>query len=53
MDRIREAQKIDKEIAAIKEKLSKGKAKGFMRMSTTPYGLKTVFTCPMTRRSES
>ena len=29
MDRIREAQKADKEIAAIKEKLSKGKAKGF------------------------
>ena len=28
-DRIREAQKTDKEIAAIKEKLSKGKAKGF------------------------
>ena len=28
MDRIREAQKTDKEIAAIKEKLSKGKAKG-------------------------
>ena len=29
MDRIREAQKTNKEIAAIKEKLSKGKAKGF------------------------
>ena len=29
MDRIREAQKADKEIAAIKEKQSKGKAKGF------------------------
>ena len=29
MDRIREAQKADKEIATIKEKLSKGKAKGF------------------------
>ena len=29
MDKIREAQKADKEIAAIKEKLSKGKAKGF------------------------
>ena len=29
MDRIREAQKTDKEIASIKEKLSKGKAKGF------------------------
>ena len=29
MDRIREAQKTDKEIAAIKEKMSEGKAKGF------------------------
>ena len=29
MDKIREAQKIGKEIASIKEKLSKGKAKGF------------------------
>ena len=29
MDRIREVQKADKDIAAIKEKLSKGKAKGF------------------------
>ena len=29
MDKIREAQKYDKEIAAIKEKMSKGKAKGF------------------------
>ena len=29
MDKIREAQKTDKEIASIKEKLSKGKAKGF------------------------
>ena len=29
MDKIREAHKADKEIAAIKEKLSKGKAKGF------------------------
>ena len=29
MDKIREAQKIDKEIASIKEKIIKGKAKGF------------------------
>ena len=29
MDKIREAQKTDKEIAEIKEKMSKGKAKGF------------------------
>ena len=29
MDKIREAQKTDKEIASIKEKISKGKAKGF------------------------
>ena len=29
MDKIRESQKTDKEIAEIKEKMSKGKAKGF------------------------
>ena len=29
MDKIREAQKTDKEIASIKEKMRKGKAKGF------------------------
>ena len=29
MDKIREAQKTDKEIASIKEKMSKGKSKGF------------------------
>ena len=29
MDKIREAQKMDKEIAEIKERMSKGKAKGF------------------------
>ena len=29
MDKIREAQKTDREIASIKEKLSKGTAKGF------------------------
>ena len=29
MDKIREAQKTDKEIAEIKEKMNKGKAKGF------------------------
>ena len=29
MDKIREAQRTDKEIASIKEKMSKGKAKGF------------------------
>ena len=29
MDKIREAQKTDKEIVEIKERMSKGKAKGF------------------------
>ena len=29
MDKIREAQKTDKEVASIKERMSKGKAKGF------------------------
>ena len=29
MDKIREAQKTDKEVASIKEKINEGKAKGF------------------------
>ena len=29
MDKIRKAQKTDKEVASIKEKMSEGKAKGF------------------------
>ena len=53
MDKIIEAQKTDKEIAEIKEKMRKEKLKVFVRMSTTPYGLKTVFMCLMTRRSGS
>ena len=53
MDKIREAQKTDKEIASIKEKMSKGKLRDFVRMSTIPYGLKTVFMYQMIRRSGS
>ena len=53
MDRIREAQKTDKEISSIREKLSKGRLRYFVRMSTILYGLKSVFMCPMTRRSGS
>ena len=53
MNKIREAQKTDKEIAEIKERMSKGKAKGFVRMSMIPYGLRTAFMCPMNRRSGS
>ena len=53
LDKIREAQKSDKEIATIKEKLSEGKQRDFVRMSTIPYGLRTVFMCQMTRRSGS
>ena len=49
MDKIREAQKTDKEIVEIKEKMGKGKAKG----STIPYGLRAAFMCLMTRRSGS
>ena len=52
-NKIREAQKTDKKIASIKEKMGKGKLKDFVRMSTIPYGLKTVFMCPMTRRPGS
>ena len=48
MDKIREAQKTDKEIAEIKERL-----KDFVRMSTIPYGLRTAYMCQMIRRSGS
>ena len=51
MDKIREAQKTDKDIAEIKEKMSKERLKDFMRMSTIPYGLRTAFMCLMIPRS--
>ena len=51
--RIREAQKDDKEIAEIKEKMSEEKPKVFVRMSMTPCGLRTVFLCPTMPRSGS
>ena len=53
LEKIREAQKDDKEIAEIKEKMSEGKDKGFVGMSTTPYGLRTVYMCPTMQRSGS
>ena len=53
MDKIREAQKTDKEIASIREKMSKEKLKDFVRMSTILYGLRTAFMCLMIRRSGS
>ena len=53
MDIIKEAQKNDKEIADIKEKMSEGKAKGFREDEHGTYGLRTVFMCQMTRRSGS
>ena len=45
MDRIRETQKTDKEIASIKEKLTKERLKDFVRMSTTPYCLRFNSFC--------
>ena len=53
LGKIREAQKDDKEIAEIKEKMSEGKAKVFVRMSTTPCGLRIVFMYPIMQRSGS
>ena len=53
LGKIHEAQKDDKEIAEIKEKMGKGKSKVFVRMSTTPYGLRTVFMYPIMQRSGS
>ena len=53
MERIREAQKSDKDIEEIKEKMSKEKPRDFVRMSTIPYGSKTAYMCQMIRRSGS
>ena len=53
LGKIREAQKDDKEIAKIKEKMAKERPKVFVRMRTTPYGLRTAFMCPIMRRSGS
>ena len=53
LGKIREAQKTDKEIAEIREKMSKEKPKVFVRMRTKLYGLRTVFMCPITQRSGS
>ena len=52
MDKIRKAQKAYKEIAAIKERMSEGKAKGF-REDEHDYGLRIESMCLMTRRSGS
>ena len=53
LGKIREAQKTDKEIVDIKERMSKAKAKDFVRMSTTLYGLRIAYMCLMTPRSGS
>ena len=53
MEKIREAQKTDKEIDEIKERMSKGKAKGFREDEHDTLWLRTAFTCPMIRRSGS
>ena len=53
LEKIREAQKDDKEIAEIKEKMNKGKAKGFREDEHDTLWLRTVFICPIMPRSES
>ena len=53
MDKIREAQKTDKRLLLLRRKLAKEKLRNFVRMSTIPYGLKTVFMCQKIRRSGS
>ena len=51
LEKIREAQKTDKEIDEIKKRMSKGKARVFVRTSTKLYGFRIVFMCPMMQRS--
>ncbi len=53
LGKIREAQKDDKEIVEIKERMNEGKPKVFVSMSMTPYGSRTVFMCPIMQRSGS
>ena len=53
MEKIREAQKTDKEIAEIKKRMSKGKAKGFREDEHDTLWFEDVFMCPMTRISRS
>ena len=53
LDKIREAQKDDKEIAEIKEKMSKGKAKGFREDEHETLWLRIVYMCPIMQRSGS
>ena len=53
MDKIREAQRTNKEIVSIKEKMSKGKAKGFCEDEHDTLWFETVFMCLMIRRSGS
>ena len=50
MDKIREAQKTDKEIAGIKERMSKGKAKGFREDEHDTLWFEDSVMCLMTRR---
>ena len=53
LGKIREAQKTDKEIVDIKERMSKAKAKDFVRMSMKLYGLRIGYMCPIMQRSGS
>ena len=53
MEEIREAQKTDKDIAEIKERMSKGKSKGFREDEHDTLYLRTAFMYPMTQRSGS
>ena len=53
LGKIREAQKEDKDFAEIKERMIRERPKVFVRMSTTPYGLRTAFMCPIMQRSGS
>ena len=50
---IREARKMDKGIAEIKERMGKERQKDSMRMNMGLYGLSNVFMCPITLRSGS
>ena len=53
LGKIREAQKDDKEIAEINERMSKGKAKGFREDEHETLWFEDLYMCPIMQRSGS
>ena len=50
MDKSEKLKGLTRRLLLLRKKLAKEKLRDFVRMSTIPYGLKTVFICQMIRR---